>query len=532
MAGMKKFNEIRKNKPSQRNIKSLISCSNIGKSYGVFEILKDITFSVNKGEKIGLIGPNGAGKSTLLKIIAKTSSFDTGKLEINGEVGYIPQEFSEEEKNLSVEELLNNIFKKRNDSLNLNETISYINKIELTQDILDKKIGLLSGGEKNKIAIIRIMLLPFDVLLLDEPTNNLDFQTLSFLEDFIKKSKKTFLIISHDREFLDRTIHKTIEIDGITRESKIYDGGFSKYLEAKQSQTKKEWSSYKDSQEKTTKLKKASGEKIKNMGNVEQVLKDKRKLSHKITEKLDKTALRGIAGKAGHQARVLKNRLERHQKGGPLKPKHKLPLKLKFETTERSGNNVFKLKDVYKKMGDFQLGPVDLSIEYGERLLIVGSNGSGKSTLIKLLMGVTNLDSGILKKGSRLEIGYLPQESNFNLKLTLLEQFLEISETEESEARKTLSRFGLEADDMNKKIATLSSGEKSRLMLASMMYKNVNCLILDEPSNHLDLEVLDSLESAIGDFQGTLIVVSHDRYFINKINTVKKITLKNGTIKF
>jgi ATPase subunit of ABC transporter with duplicated ATPase domains len=213
------------------------------------------------------------------------------------------------------------------------------------------------------------------------------------------------------------------------------------------------------------------------------------------------------------------------------KPKHVLPLEVRFELEERSGDKVFELTNVTKKLPEHNLGPINLTIQYGDRILILGNNGSGKSTLIKLLLGSLTPDSGEVIKGTKLNIGYLPQEEDFNADATLREEFLRLTEVEEGMGRRTLNRFKLSENDVHKKVSELSSGEKSRLMLAIIMANKVNCLILDEPSNHIDLEVLESLEEALKDYKGTLILVSHDRYLIKRIDITTTLVLENGGIK-
>ncbi len=491
--------------------RGVLNSVSIGKNYDSFVVLKNINFSLNMGEKIGLVGPNGVGKSTLLKIIAGIESPSEGRIEkIPGvSIGYFPQEFPGV---LSVSEFLENYSKE----------LFY--KFGFKDKVLQRKIQELSGGEKSRLALIKIMNSGADVFLLDEPTNNLDIPTLVSLEKFIRESNKAFLIISHDREFLDRIIDKTIELDEFTRQSIIYDGNYSDYLEKRQRRIEKEWAQYQDKKGEIIRLEKSAKEKENKAKKTEKTKwkKDSEKMaSHAKKEK--------SAGNLQRANKALKKHLE--SIGEAEKPKSKLPLKMSFDVTERSGDKVFKLAGVVKKIGDARIGPVDLSVRYGDRILILGANGVGKTTLINILLGKVKPDGGILERGARLSVGHLPQESDFDANSTVIAQFMKsVDETKVKEgiARRLLNRFNLTEEDMRKKMNEISPGMKSRLMLAIMMTNKVNCLILDEPSNHLDLDALEKLEWALKNFDGTLILISHDRYFINRIGIEKTYLLKKG----
>jgi len=411
--------------------------------------------------------------------------------------------------------------------------VSLLQELGASPSILEKSIGELSGGEKSKITIVRIMLAPSDLLLLDEPTNNLDLPALVFLEKFIEKSNKSFLIISHDRKFLDNTVNKIVEIDEFSRKSVIYDGNFSDYYTERTARIKREGDIYADQLEKREKIKKSTEEKLGRMQNIEKVIKNKGKVNAKILEIPQNTILRTKAGKMGRQARILKDKLEKMIEREQIeKQPRRLPLKLSFEMSERSGTNVFDLMGVRKKVGGAVLGPLDISIQYGDRILIVGPNGAGKTTLVKMLLGETTPDGGEIKRGTRLHIGYLPQEEGFTENVSVKKQFINaVGSVTEGDARKTLNRFGLSAEDVGKKIKDISPGERSRLILAIMMAKKVNCLILDEPSNHLDLEAMEQLEEALKTFDGTLVLISHDRHFIDNVDVHKTYMLKDGSLK-
>jgi ATPase subunit of ABC transporter with duplicated ATPase domains len=502
-----------------KSAKPIASFTNVNKSFGNFAVLKGADFSINTGDKIGLVGPNGSGKSTLLKILAGEMIADSGTVVVHKgvSVGYIPQQFSDDTE-LSAADFLahgDSVFDKT-------VTLSFLGELNLNPAILERTMDQLSGGEKLKLALIRIFLAKQDLLLLDEPTNNLDIAALEVLENFILKSPKTFIVISHDREFLDRVMSGIFEIDETDRKLRVYDGNFSAYMEARKNRIEKEWAKYKDEVEDKKHVadlidsKLARAEEIANSE-----ARDSDTMLHKFKrERGQKAFQRG--------AKLMKAKLEKMDE--PQKPKEYLPLDIKFEIEKRSGDIVFECAEIIKKLPDHVLGPVNLRIQFGDRLLITGANGEGKTTLIKILLGKNLPDSGDVKVGVGVKVGYLPQEEDLRPEGTVREEFLKHVEVEEGIGRRLLNRFKLSADDVEKKVQDLSSGERSRLILAIIMSQKVNCLVLDEPSNHLDLEALESLENALRDFVGTLVVVTHDRYFIRRLGELKILELKNGNL--
>ncbi|MFA6269879.1 MAG: ABC-F family ATP-binding cassette domain-containing protein [Candidatus Paceibacterota bacterium] len=496
--------------------KPIISVTNLSKSFDNFVVFKHANFSIQQGEKIGLIGSNGSGKSTLLKILNGLVKQDEGHLTVSKEmaIGYIPQEFDADK-----DQLVKDILKTK---LNQSEIISILEKLKIGESMLDRPIVKLSGGEKTKVALARIFLSKHNFLLLDEPTNNLDIEGLELLEKFVKESDKTFLIVSHDREFLDRTVNRIFEIDEVDRKLRIYDGNFSSYLQTRHARIEQEWAEYNDNVEKKIHLEKTVEDKLRRADKISRAeLRDKDKMQGKTKiEWGQKIFQRG--------AKLLKNRLENME--NTEKPKIFLPLNINFEIEERSGDKVLELISITKNMPDQTLGPIDLVIQYGDKILITGENGSGKTTLLKMIMRQTSPDKGEIKYGTNLKIGYLPQQEDFVSEAKVKDEFIRLVKIEEGTARKILNRFKLSTEDVNKKIRELSSGERSRLIIAIIMAQKVNCLILDEPSNHLDLQVLESLEYAVKNFKGTLILVSHDRYFIKQIAPLKSFVIKNGKI--
>lgn len=497
--------------------KPIISCTDISKHYDTVQVLSHINLSMQKGEKIGLVGPNGAGKTTLLRILAGLLNPDEGIVTTSKQltVGYIPQEYRSS-YDITVKEFIKEVSSISEESLS-REFEKIRTQLNLPESILSRHMNQLSGGEKTKVALTRVLLASQDLLLLDEPTNNLDIEALTFLEDFVKKSSKTFLIISHDREFLDRTVTRIFEIDEFERNLYVYEGNYSTYIEERRLRLERAWEEYTDDQEKRGRLKETVDQKLRKADELDRMeAPDSDKFQFNF--KIDRAKTANQRG-----AMLLKKRLESMDE--VEKPKEPLPLNVRFFSDERSGDKVFELKDVTKELPHHILGPIDFTINYGDRLLITGSNGAGKTTLIKMLLGEIKPTTGTLFKGARLHIGYLPQSEDIIPEATVRDEFLRLTELEEGLGRRTLNRFKLTADDVEKRVSDLSSGERSRFILAVLMSKNVNCIILDEPSNHLDFEVLESLEEALKEFEGTIILVSHDRYFIKRLGEFKQLDL-------
>ena len=507
----------------------ICSTADINKNFVNFIALKNINLTILEGEKIGLVGGNGSGKTTLLKILAKLISVDSGTVNIPKavKVAYIPQEFHSH-YNMTVRDFVSSLSKIAESDL-----FTLLGRLELHPSLLDRQMSNLSGGEKTKVGLLRILLSDFDFYLLDEPTNNLDLKALAVLEKFVKESKKTFLIISHDREFLDQTVEKIAEINEQSHSLKIYDGNFTHYRDEKEADLERQWNKYSDKVGQTEKMIKETKDKLSWMKKIEKVRFGIRDLPKNEKEKGCAAVLRDKEAKAGRRARVAKDRLERFidKTEDVEKPKELLPLQVNFEIKERSGDKVFEVKNVTKKFANHELAPMNLNVTYGDRILITGGNGAGKTTLLKIILGQIKPDSGEVKVGKNIQLGYLPQTEDFLPDATILEEFLKHTETEQGIGRRLLNRFRLTADDVHKKISDLSSGERSRLTLAIIMTRKANCLVLDEPSNHLDLELLTELQKALRKYEGTLIVVSHDRYFIKRVGFKTVYELSNGELK-
>lgn len=506
----------------------MLTIKNITKFFGSNLILKNVSFTLKKRESLGIVGPNGIGKTTLLRIIEGSVELDSGTIEKSKDVCvcYIPQEIVPlSQSETGRDYLMRMVGFKFTPVSDDKELQSFLGKLSIDPNDFERPLCTLSGGLRAKIALLPLFFFRADVFLLDEPTNNLDLPGLLFLEQKVIKSSSSFLIVSHDRKFLDRIVSKTIEIDEFSHTTTIYDGGFTVYLREREKRIEHQWQRYKEYEQEANRLLESARkqkEKAQKGKSKSKHTKDKDKLSHGYAEERSR--------RTTDAAKSLKKRLEQLEK--VEKPRIRLPLRLNFEVAERSGDIVFELQKVLKKKGCFSLGPIDLTVSYGMRIAILGPNGSGKTTLLKIFTENDTSDSGMIKIGSRVNIGYLPQELNLTPDKTLLTEFLSQSPLDETTGRKLLNRFGLEETDVNKRIKDLSPGERSRLILAILMSQRPNCLILDEPSNHLDLEALTQLEKALMKYSGTLIIVSHDRYLLDRIPFTTTFVLeKNGLLK-
>ncbi|MBU6310784.1 ATP-binding cassette domain-containing protein [Patescibacteria group bacterium] len=462
---------------------ALLSCSGISKTYDHL-VLDGVQFSVHRGEKIGLVGPNGSGKSTLLRILAGIETPDAGSVTVESStVAYFPQ----------------------------------------THDAAD-----LSGGERAKRVLEPLMRSPAALFLLDEPTNNLDTDGLERLEEFVSHHSSACIIISHDRAFLDRTVTKILELDPHTHTATIYNGTYTEYREAREQKIAREWSAYADAQEKLGRLTKETEQRLGWMREIEARRKRTKKLPKHEKEKPQAAILRDQEAEAGHRARIMKDRRDAFAEEAQAihKPVHELPLKIELDAP-RGSTNVFTLTDVTLTYDSRAIGPITATIQYGDRVHISGPNGAGKTTLINALLGTHSGGvQGMLVRGADVRIGYLPQSAyDTATDESALQHFLRETEIEETDARKLLNRYRITAEDVHKPLTVLSPGEHSRLLIAELVARNPNCLILDEPTNHLDLEVVSELEETLATFTGTLIVVSHDRYFIEKLGLTKEIRL-------
>ena len=482
-------------------MKSLVEIKSAEVHFGTFHALNDISISIKKGERIGLVGPNGAGKSTLLKLLTGNISPDVGNIKFADgiRVGYLPQITSEDER------------------------------ISTT--------STLSGGEKTKRILSDLFARQYDIYLLDEPTNNLDMEGLDWLSKEIKKAPSSaFVIVSHDRDFLDTTVTSILEIDEHKRTLRRFDCTYSEYRDIRRKEIEDQWKDFNETSDEQKRLKKSTEQRSTWIRKIEQTRADNRKLDAGEKEKPAAAYLRDKEGRMGKRTKVMKDRTDKILSSLQEleKPTVKLPINLEFEKVERSGESVFEVKDVVYSYGKENIGPFNFNASYGEKIHISGANGSGKTTLVRLLLGELKSSHGEVKVGSRVHIGYLPQEDvllSGDKRENVIDAVCRIvgvvrDDEQEGLLRMTLKRFGFEEDDAKKNMEHLSAGERSRLQLALMKLMKANCIILDEPTNHLDIECVEALEKALQQFEGTLIVVSHDRKFCDRVGFSREFVVE------
>ena len=509
-----------------------ISLNKINKSYGFNNVLNNLSFDVKTNERIALIGSNGCGKTTTLKIIMGIESYDSGNISIRKEskIGYLTQMPPKEDDNVSaksvylrgVQELIDlenkisdfveNMSSNEKDiklldklqeefrisgGYSLKEKIEKIrNGFKITNELLDREYNKLSGGEKTLINLASIILSNPDILLLDEPTNHLDIDTLEWFEEYLSSYNGTVVIISHDRYFLDRTVNKIIEIEN--GNANIYHGNYSYYLKESEKRLMIKFQNYKNQQKEIKALKEAI-ERYKVWG-----------------AKSDNPMF-------FRRAKAIETRLEKMEV--IEKPKTKSELRINLNVEDRTSNRVMVISNLDLKIGNKELlRNSHMEVYYKERVCLMGKNGAGKTTLIKNILNNTHDN---IKLGTNIKIGYIPQEIRFdNEDLTIYGHMRKIFVGSESELRSKLNQFYFTTDNIDKKVKNLSGGEKVRLKLLELILKNANFLILDEPTNHIDIDTREILEESLLAYDGTILFISHDRYFINKIAT-KIVMIEN-----
>ena len=509
-----------------------ISLNKINKSYGYNNVLNNLSFDIKTNERVALIGSNGCGKSTTLRIIMGLETSDSGSVSIRKEskIGYLTQIPPEEKDSViarnvylrGVSELLDlenkintfienmtsnekdiKIFDKLQEEFrikggyNLKERIEKIRSgFKISDELLDREYNKLSGGEKTLINLASIVLSNPDILLLDEPTNHLDIDTLEWFEEYLSNYNGTVVIISHDRYFLDRTVNKIIEMENGSAD--VYYGNYSYYLKESEKRLMLEFKNYKNQQKEIKALKEA-------------IIRYRQ-----WGTKSDNPMF-------FRRAKAIETRLEKMDI--IEKPKTKSDLKINLKVDERTSNRVLIISNFDLSIGNRELlKKANMEVYYKERVCLMGKNGVGKTTLIKNILNNTHDN---IKLGTNIKIGYIPQEIRFdNEDLTIYEHMRRIFVGSESELRSKLNQFYFTSDNINKKIKSLSGGEKVRLKLLELILKNANLLILDEPTNHIDIDTREILEESLLNYEGTILFISHDRYFINKIAT-KIVTIQD-----
>ncbi|MGX5389422.1 ribosomal protection-like ABC-F family protein [Bacillus thuringiensis] len=511
---------------------TICSVNNVTKSFGGNTIFENISLEIKNGERVGLVGRNGSGKTTIFGLLTGMESLDAGAIHMKkgtriGHVAQIPKfdeamtvydvlssafkvekELEKEmhalEKNMAVEQEQSALEKVMERYGVIQEKFAFLGGYEIEANIMKVANGLqvtdlfsrvfteLSGGEQTKVSLAYMLLQKPDLLLLDEPTNHLDLFAVEWLEQFLKEYTGTVMVISHDRYFLDEVVTKIFDLeDG---EIHVYHTNYSQFVEEKEERLLQEFQAYQEQQKKIKKMKEA----IKRLREWANQANPPNEGLHKRARNMER-ALERIE-------KLKRPILERKQMG------------LQFEGQERSGKDVVVMKEVSKGFAGRPLfEQANLHVRFQERAAIVGRNGTGKTTLLKLLLKEINPDVGEIRIGSSVKIGYLSQHTYGNVKSNVLEAFREYVAVTEGEARHILAKFLFYGPAVFKKVTQLSGGEKMRLRLAQLMYQDINFLILDEPTNHLDIESREVLEEALEQYNGTILAVSHDRYFLNKL---------------
>ncbi|WP_141534925.1 ribosomal protection-like ABC-F family protein [Bacillus thuringiensis] len=511
---------------------TICSVNNVTKSFGGNTIFENISLEIKNGERVGLVGRNGSGKTTIFGLLTGRESLDAGAIHMKkgtriGHVAQIPKfdeamtvydvlssafkvekELEKEmhalEKNMAVEQEQSALEKLMERYGVIQEKFAFLGGYEIEANIMKVANGLqvtdlfsrvfteLSGGEQTKVSLAYMLLQKPDLLLLDEPTNHLDLFAVEWLEQFLKEYTGTVMVISHDRYFLDEVVTKIFDLeDG---EIHVYHTNYSQFVEEKEEKLLQEFQAYQEQQKKIKKMKEA----IKRLREWANQANPPNEGLHKRARNMER-ALERIE-------KLKRPILERKQMG------------LQFEGQERSGKDVVVMKEVSKGFAGRPLfEQANLHVRFQERAAIVGRNGTGKTTLLKLLLEEINPDVGEIRIGSSVKIGYLSQHTYGNVKSNVLEAFREYVAVTEGEARHILAKFLFYGPAVFKKVTQLSGGEKMRLRLAQLMYQDINFLILDEPTNHLDIESREVLEEALEQYNGTILAVSHDRYFLNKL---------------
>ena len=507
----------------------ILSCQNISKSFGTDEILKNVSFHIEENEKAAVVGINGAGKSTLLKIIMKQENPDEGEVTLAKDktIGYLAQyqdvsghhtiyeevldskrDIIEMEERLrdmetqmntlsgeALEQLLDTYHKLSHEFEQVNgyayrsEVTGILKGLGFTEEEFDKKMSELSGGQKTRVSLGKLLVTKPDILLLDEPTNHLDIESIRWLETFLMNYKGAVLIVSHDRYFLDRVVSKVVEI--FQHKGYVYQGNYSDYAKKKAA------------------IRAAM---------IKQYYNQQREIRHQeeVIAKL-KSFNREKSIKRAESREKLLDKIERIEKP----TEDNTDIRIVLEPNVVSGNDVLKVEGLAKAFPPLLFSGINFEVKRGERVALIGNNGTGKTTILKIINELISPDAGTVTLGSNVHIGYYDQEhQQLHMEKTIFDEIADdYPNLNNTKVRNVLAAFLFTDDDVYKRIEDLSGGERGRVALAKLMLSDANFLILDEPTNHLDITSKEILEEALKSYTGTVFFVSHDRYFINQTAT-------------
>ncbi len=530
----------------------LLQVSHVNKLYAAQTILEDVSFIVNAGDRVGLVGPNGSGKTTLLRIITGGESADSGyaRVESSATLGYLPQGLLLASRQKVGEHLRSGIVgldAARRQVEQLAERMSTDASPEVVQaygeafasfealggydvehrteeilaglglNSLDPHTPLetLSGGQRTRVGLARLLLANPNLLILDEPTNHLDIQALEWLEKFLAGYAGAAIIVSHDWTFLDATVSRILELDERTHHITEYPGNYTEYALEKSRELEKQWSAWRDQQDEIARLKGAAA-------HLRGLAKFRRGGKADGGDKFAKGFFANRGLETMRRAKRIEARLEELMSAERIeKPRQSWRMKLEFGEMPRGGQIVVALDDLGHAFGDRWLfRHANLMLRHGERVALVGGNGSGKTTLLRIIVGELTPMEGHVRLGANVHLGYMPQEQeNLNLESTPLQVIREIAAMDETAARHLLHFFLFQGDEVFTRVGTLSYGERARLLLAKLVVAGANCLLLDEPINHLDIASREQFESALDAFPGTILIAVHDRAFIDRFAT-------------